>query len=190
MKIAWSPSDQKITKLKEIVLYIAEKSKDDPYFGATKLNKILFLADFNYYAWKGESLTGAKYVHRDKGPCPNEVLSVQDALQIEERATIQEVNYHGYTQKRLIPLTGADTSIFDDEALSLVDEVIEKTKHANATEISEWTHSLKPWQITEEGEEIPLYSIYMLQDRSVGRAGLSWAMQEIKRLKEEYGYAP
>ncbi len=195
MIISWPPLDQKLTKLREIALYIAEKSKDDYYFGATKLNKILFLIDFNYYAWKGESLTGAKYVHREKGPVPNEILTVIDALEREGRAKLQEVNCFGYTQKRLTPLKGkgikgADTSMFDDEELSLVNSIIEKTKNLNASEISDWAHNIKPWQVTDEGEEIPYCSVYMLYDRPIERAGLNWAIQEVKRLKEECGYVP
>jgi len=33
-------------KFRELILYIARKSEDDPKFGAVKLNKILFFSDF------------------------------------------------------------------------------------------------------------------------------------------------
>ena len=68
MKVMWSSSsDRRDKKLKELVLYIAQKSEDDPSFGATKLNKILFAADFYFFGQTGRSITGASYVHRGKG---------------------------------------------------------------------------------------------------------------------------
>ena len=71
MKVMWSSSsDRRDKKLKELVLYIAQKSEDDPSFGATKLNKILFAADFYFFGQTGRSITGASYVHRGKGPVP------------------------------------------------------------------------------------------------------------------------
>jgi hypothetical protein len=33
-------------KMKELILYLASKSEDDPRFSSTKLNKLLFYCDF------------------------------------------------------------------------------------------------------------------------------------------------
>jgi len=183
------PFTSRNKKFKELVLYIADKSKDDPFFGATKLNKILFLVDFKCYAWQGKSFTGAKYVHLQNGPAPNEILGIVESLQHEKRAKIKEIACHGYTQKRLVPLMGADTSIFTEEELLLIDATIEQTKNTNATEISDWSHTLMPWRLTKNGEEIPYCTAYMLQNHPIGREGLSWAKQEIKKIKKETGHA-
>ena len=48
-------------KLGELIVYIVENSLGDPYFGKTKLNKILFAADFEAYRQRGRSITGADY---------------------------------------------------------------------------------------------------------------------------------
>ncbi len=45
-------------KLRELVLYIADKCEEDRTFGAVKLNKILFYADFISFAEYGEPITG------------------------------------------------------------------------------------------------------------------------------------
>ena len=44
-------------RLLELILYVAEKCQDDPKFGATKLNKILWWADFLAYAQHGTPIT-------------------------------------------------------------------------------------------------------------------------------------
>ena len=46
-------------KLRELILYVAERCENDPDFGALKLNKILFNADFIAYALTGKAITGA-----------------------------------------------------------------------------------------------------------------------------------
>ena len=51
-------------------LYIAEKCLDDPDFTVTRLNKILFWADFRSFAQYGKSITGARYKALEHGPAP------------------------------------------------------------------------------------------------------------------------
>lgn len=36
-------------KMKELILYLASRSEEDPRFSATKLNKLLFYCDFTAY---------------------------------------------------------------------------------------------------------------------------------------------
>lgn len=57
-------------KLRELILYIAQKSKTDPRCGAVKLNKLLYYADFSAYRLLGRAITGAEYQHLKKGRRP------------------------------------------------------------------------------------------------------------------------
>jgi leucyl-tRNA synthetase len=60
-----------------------------------------------------------------------------------------EGKYFGYPQKRIVPIgkgKGANLSIFTDDEISFVDEVIESFRKYNASQLSEWTHKLFPWQ--------------------------------------------
>ena len=61
---------QSHNKFREPLLYVAHKSERDPSFGATKLNKLLFIADFLSYAKAGKSITGQPYVKLKNGPAP------------------------------------------------------------------------------------------------------------------------
>ena len=58
------------TKMRELILYVASKSQHDPKFGSTKLNKILFFADFAFYFKHGRSVTGQEYMRLKHGPAP------------------------------------------------------------------------------------------------------------------------
>ena len=48
-------------RMAELIVYIADLCQEDPTFGATKLNKILFYADFASYAKYGRPITGQEY---------------------------------------------------------------------------------------------------------------------------------
>jgi hypothetical protein len=78
-------------KLGELIVYISEKSANDPRFGATKLNKLLYFSDFLAYGNFGRPITGAIYRHLKQGPAPRHLEEVRDrlaasgAIQIAER---------------------------------------------------------------------------------------------------------
>jgi len=169
-------------RLKELSLYIAEKSKDDPSFGAIKLNKILFATDFYFYGFTGRAITEAKYVHRNNGPVPRRMPLIIESLKTEGRAKLEDTTYFGYSQKRLVPLMGANTSMFNEGELSFVDQIISHFRSYNGTQLSKWTHDLSPWLATEDGEEIPYCSVFVLNPLPVEKAGISWAMKELTAL--------
>jgi hypothetical protein len=176
------------SKIEELVLYIAEKSKDDLKFGLTKLNKILFASDFSYYGATGKLITGTTYVHRTNGPVPKDMQLVLINLESAKRAYIKEVEYFGYPQKRIVPRGGADTSSFSEEELEYIDHYIDHFKKLNATDLSDWTHTLRPWLVTGDGDEIPYYSIFVLYNRPIEKDSVTWAIEELDRLRRDENY--
>jgi uncharacterized phage-associated protein len=181
----YAPDVHSDVKLAELSLYIAKKSLDDPSFGATKLNKILFVSDFYQYGIKGKAVTGTEYTHQTNGPVPKRMPAVLNALVTEGKADIAEVNYFGYTQKRLIPLADADTALFDAEQLSFVNSVIEQFRPWTGKQLSAWTHTLRPWLLSGDGETIPYFTVFSLTRKTVEQAGIEWAKSEIRRIKGE-----
>jgi uncharacterized phage-associated protein len=171
-------------KLKELSLFIAEQSKEDPSFGATKLNKILFVADFFFYGNTGRAITGADYVHRNNGPVPRRMPAIIESLQTEGRARIESTAFFGYRQKKLVPLTGSNTSIFTEDELSFVSDVIAQFRPYNGTQLSDWTHSLSPWLVTEDGDQIPYHAIFVMHKLPVERAAMKWAQSELQIVNE------
>lgn len=174
-------------KLMELILYIAQQSQDDPRFSSTKLNKILFIADFFAYGLWGESITGTTYVRRQFGPTPREMLQIQNRLELEGRAEIEERMYFGYQQKRLRPKANPDLSLFTPDQIALVDDVLNQCRELSATQLSDWTHRLPPWLSAEDGEEISYESVFVLERLKPGREDMKWAesaLQEFEELEE------
>lgn len=142
-------------KFKELVLYIAHRCKDDDTFGAVKLNKILYYSDFEAYRRLGNSITWAIYQHLDEGPAPIEFLGIKDAL-IEEEAIVYEyIQYHNYQQHRIITKRQPRTDLFTKDELEIVDCVIDRLWHLNASQVSALSHQEIGWMATSTGEEIP-----------------------------------
>ncbi|MDQ3524454.1 MAG: Panacea domain-containing protein, partial [Chloroflexota bacterium] len=60
------------------MLYVAQRSKDDPFFGATKLNKIVYHVDFGAYRRWLRPITGHAYFRLKEGPAPQALVKVRD----------------------------------------------------------------------------------------------------------------
>jgi len=171
-----------IEKLEELMLYISHKSHDDETFSSTKLNKLLFIADFYAYGIWEKSITGTKYVRRQFGPVPSEVLIAQDKLIANGKAKIEERSYFERTQKRLVPLANPDLTLFSTEEIHLIHAVMDECKPLNATQLSDWTHKLRPWLDSADGEELPYYTIFVLREVPVSYDDITWAQSKLKEL--------
>jgi hypothetical protein len=157
------------TKFQELLLYVADKSKNDRNFGAVKLNKILFYSDFLAFGNWGEAITGATYCRRPQGPCPRALVAARDDLVSNGAAELRPVQVGPYTQKRLVPKRAANTNVFAARELELVDQVIGRLKSDTAKDVSERTHDLDAWNLAEPDEDIPYFTVLL----GAGRVELS-----------------
>ncbi|MGH2361794.1 MAG: Panacea domain-containing protein [bacterium] len=149
------------TRLKELILHIARQSEGDETFGAVKLNKILFNADFTAYVKLGKSITGQKYFALEYGPAPRRLKPVLADMVRRREAAIREDDFHGYRQRRAFALREADLSLFDSEEIALVDHIIRDWRNLTGTELSQASHRFIGWKVAAEGESIP-YSVALV----------------------------
>jgi len=170
-------------KLEELILYVAHKSHDDVKFGATKLNKILFWADFLAYGYWGQAITNAQYIRKQRGPVPKDVVGACSNLVRQGRARMEERSYFGYTQKRIVPLTNPDLSIFSTDEIQLIADVLKMMEHITATEASDLTHQLRPWLDALQEEEIPYSTVFIMHDTPVTQDDKAWAQQRLQELQ-------
>lgn len=151
-------------KFRELLLYVAQKSLDDPRFGATKLNKILFYSDFLAYGELGRPITEATYQRLDHGPAPVPLLAAERELESEGAAEVIEVPRFHLKQRRLIPKRRARLAEFSAEEIALVDEVIDVLRGYTAVGVSALSHLEKAWQLVEDGEEIPFEFVFISRE--------------------------
>jgi hypothetical protein len=151
-------------KLKELILYVAERSADDAYFGATKLNKILFYSDFLAYAHFGESITGHPYFRLPHGPGPRRLVPIQNEMLEAQDIVLANVQRYAFRQKRIVPLRPAELESFTPDQLDLVQEVIELFRSKSAIEASELSHGFLGWELVEPFEDIPYPTVFLSRE--------------------------
>lgn len=163
-------------KLRELILYIAMESEGDEAFGATKLNKLLFYADFIAYVELGDSITGEEYQALQWGPAPRRLVPVREKMLEEEEIAIRLRDFHGRPQERILALTNADVSRFTSHEIALVSHLILEWWGRTATEMSRQSHRFAGWQLARLGETIP-YEVALVGGREP-------TVEEIRRGKE------
>ena len=157
-------------KFRELVVYICKKSEGDPTFGAIKLNKVLYYADFAAYRVLGKPITGAQYQKLREGPAAKELLTARRALINEGEAYIETRPYFTGTQKRLVIKDGrdADLDMFASDELPIVDEIIAYFHGKTAREVSDISHHEPGWALAEDREIIP-YETAWLSTEPIGQ---------------------
>ena len=149
-------------KFRELVLYVSQKCASDPKFGATKLNKILFYADFFAYGNTGNPITGFRYQKLPNGPAPRRLLPVRGQMVAEGELGIQEVPLRsGRKQKRTVNLRPPDLSVFRGDEIALVDDVIDALRDADAEACSEVSHRMVGWLVAKDREDIPYSTVFL-----------------------------
>lgn len=157
----WEEADE--DKLAELILYVAAGIKDDPTGGATKLNKILYFAEFGHIRSHGRPITGDPYQKLPKGPAPRHLVPVRDRLIANGDAEMVHDTYFGRALNRLVPLRDADVIRFVESEMQAVDKVVKALWGKTAGWASELSHADKAWQLVDEGEDIPFSTAFLAQ---------------------------
>ncbi|MEX2118413.1 MAG: Panacea domain-containing protein [Pirellulales bacterium] len=161
-KTTAQPDASSDRKLRELALFIAQRCEMDPAFGATKLNKLLFFADFLAYKRLKRSITGQEYVKLDNGPAPRRMVEVVRGMLADGDAVIRSTRYFDRVQKRLLPLREPDMSDFSVDDVVLVTQLIQDAWGLSAREISAKSHHFIGWKLAKKWETIP-YEVALVQ---------------------------
>lgn len=142
-------------KFKLLVRYIAWKAGRRDWFGATKLNKVLWFADARLFVLRGKPITGASYIREEHGPVPRQYMPIRRELESEGYIRV-------FKEGSLIRVTTdvrPDMSKFTKEEMQTIDYWIDYIdKEHTAKSISDKSHDYA-WDIARENEELPLYAI-------------------------------
>jgi hypothetical protein len=149
-------------KFKELILYLSEHSRDDPGFGSTKLNKLLFFCDFEAFRRLGRPITGARYQKLPWGPAAIEFLPMHDELEQESLARVEKRQRGRFTRSVTVPLAKPDLTIFSDDEIDIINEVVRDLRELDATGVSEFSHERAiGWRIANEREVIPYETAFI-----------------------------
>jgi hypothetical protein len=148
-------------KFAELILHVADRLRADRAGGATKLNKVLFFAEFTHLRRHHAVITGCEFQKLPHGPAPRQLVPVRRRLVDQGAAELVTEDFLGRPQQRLVPLRPADLSVFTELELATVDDVLAQLGGLTGTQVSELSHDEPGWQLTEIGETIPFSTAFL-----------------------------
>lgn len=141
-------------KLQQVILYFLEHI-NNVHLGRTKLMKLLYFVDFNHYEAHGRPVTGATYRKLPHGPYPKDAEKLIGKMERTGLLREMKVHHKGFTQHRLITLTGKfDPAKFSGAELQTLERVAADWADATAQQIEAATHREAPWAGTADGRKI------------------------------------
>jgi hypothetical protein len=173
------PDDE---KLRELILYIATRCEGDPYFGKTKLNKILFYADFAAYAELGEPITGQDYMRLPHGPAPRRMKPMLEAMAFAEEIEVRGEAKANLRQERVVAKRRPNVERFTESQLTIVNRIIRALWGRTNSRVSEISHANLGWKLARDRETIP-YETVFLSDRPLTEEEFEYG----RRLATELG---
>ena len=148
-------------KFTEMLLHIAGRLQDDRAGGATKLNKILFFAEFTNLRRHHRVISGCEFQKLPHGPAPRQLVPVRRRLLDAGDAEVVEEDFLGRPQHRLVPRRSIDTEVFDPDELLTIDDVVDQLAGMTGTQVSDLSHEEPGWQLTDIGETIPYATAFL-----------------------------
>jgi hypothetical protein len=156
--MSWMADEQ---KFREMVMYVAERGRTDPGFSMTKLNKVLYYADFMAYRELGRPISGVEYVHLSQGPVADPLSGTTERLEETGEITTRHVRVGPYIQEQIEPNRRADREAFTEDELAIINKVIGMLWGRNAREVSELSRQELGWRLTRPGEVIPYRTAWL-----------------------------
>lgn len=132
-----------IEKFTEMVIFFTEKL--EPW--KTKLNKLLFYADFLMYNQTGFSISGVRYRAISMGPVPNKFDTIFDYLANKDYVDIIYTTFVNGTgeQFKPNPQRAFNPNLFSTQEIAVLNAVADRFKDTSTKDIIEISHKEKAW---------------------------------------------
>lgn len=148
-----NPSMEKLT---EMVVYFSQQL--EPY--KTKMNKLLFYADFLMFKQSCFSISGARYKAINMGPVPNNFQSLFEYMANNGEVDILTTEFPGgytgeqFSAKKDRPF---NPDLFSEVELSVLQRVATAFKQVSTSHIVELSHLEEAWKSNEKSKGVISY---------------------------------
>ena len=154
-------------RLRQLIIYVAQRCEKAERFGAIKLNKILWRADFQSFARRRIPVTGREYKRLEMGPAPKEMPVLHREMQANGLISMEKILVvPGKIEHRTTALVSPNMDMFSDEDRNFVEESIGYYWEKTGTEASDDSHGAA-WKSRNNGDLMP-YELAFLSDRKIG----------------------
>lgn len=148
-----NPNFEKFT---EMVVYFSERLS--PF--KTKMNKLLFYADFLMFKQSCFSISGVRYKAIDMGPVPNNFQSIFEYLANEDEIDILTTEFpNGYSgeQFKARKERNFNADLFTENELETLEKVASVFRETNTNEIIKLSHLEEAWKNNEKEKKVISY---------------------------------
>jgi hypothetical protein len=165
-------------KLEALTHYIIARTFKHE-LGATKLNKVLWLADLIAWRERATSLTGLDtYKRMPHGPVPYQINEVLSRLQsIQAIAEVRSPLPVGY-RREFASLVDPDLGLFSARDIDIIHIAIDYITPKTAADVSEQTHDAYWDEVPQNGElSVAAASLWF---NSPTQDDMNWAKSELQ----------
>ena len=148
-----NPNFEKFT---EMVVYFSDKLS--PF--KTKMNKLLFYADFLMFKQSCFSISGVRYKAINMGPVPNNFQGIFEYLDNNHVIDIYATEFpNGYTGEQFIARKDRafNANLFSEIELEVLEKVAEVFKPTSTNEMIELSHLEEAWKKNEKNKGLISY---------------------------------
>jgi hypothetical protein len=170
-------------RLREMILYVSQQSVEMPRFGKTKLNKILWDADFTAFAERRVPITGRPYFRLKAGPAPVEMQTILAEMDQAGLIKIELIDFgNGMVEQRILAQVKPSLNWFSPDDIGYMDRAIRRLWDMNAKQASDHSHGVA-WHTREDLDPLP-YETALLSDEKLRGPTLA----RIKGIAQERGW--
>ena len=148
-----NPNFEKFT---EMVVYFSDKLS--PF--KTKMNKLLFYADFLMFKQSCFSISGVRYKAIDMGPVPNNFQSIFEYLANNDEIDIYTTEFpNGYTGEQFKAKKDRkfNADLFTENELNTLEKVATVFKETSTNDIIKLSHFEEAWKNNEKEKKVISY---------------------------------
>lgn len=125
-----------------------------PQLTKTKLNKLMFYMDFKYFQTHTVSITGVPYARINYGPVPDQYSLLYGLMAAQQLVSIEEAGVDQYSWDYFNAQKPADETVFNQDELAVLHQVVARFKDETARNISEISHQEDAWKDTASSAQI------------------------------------
>ncbi len=149
-----------VDKLRDMICFFTDRGK--LRLGKTKLMKLLYYADFGFYAEHSRPISGAAYTKYPRGPVPEDALRELPKMVTEGLLERKIENLSDYIQESHLVVNECQPQSLEDDELEYLEKVWARWEHASASTIVSASHAEAPWKSVEMYGEIPYEMAFFL----------------------------
>ncbi len=120
----------------------------------TKLNKLLFYADFKHFKEYAVSITGTRYVHLQYGPVPDNYEYYFAELERERVLSVEEEILGYYTGFKCVASVEPDLAAFEQSERDVLELILSYFQRFGSAEIMKFSHEEAGYVSTSDREVI------------------------------------